>query len=265
MASRWSPKRPGYAGSMDLQAVKEASRPELVACANAAAYNGRDLLADAELLSDADRHPRAYSLAVLAVEEYGKAVSLLTLAVMPENLRAQAPTRRMLECHPMKQIGGLLLALLPHSELGPVASLAAMPLTELTRVLETTDAFVQDADRLKLRGLYVDMQRNARIRRPSEITKAEVSDEIGRVRQVASASNLLCDSGVIARLADPPAEAIELAGALVRALANAEDSCSPDTAAAVTLKAVRELQENMATAAKPASPAGPKRPSGRPC
>src|SRR5215475_6953436 len=127
MASRWLPKQPGYAGSMDFQAVKDASRPELVACANAAAQNGRDLLADAELLSDADRHPRAYSLAVLAVEEYGKAVSLLTLAVMPENLRAQAPVRRMLECHPIKQVGGLLLAVLPLSEPGPAESLATMP------------------------------------------------------------------------------------------------------------------------------------------
>src|SRR5215468_9532921 len=110
---------------MDLKAVKEASRQQLIACAAAAATNGRDLLDDAELLSDAARHPRAYSLAVLAVEEYGKAVSLLSLAVMPENLRAQAPVRRMLECHPMKQIGGLLLAVLPFSESGPAASLAA--------------------------------------------------------------------------------------------------------------------------------------------
>jgi len=244
---------------MDLKAVKEASRQQLIACAAAAATNGRDLLDDAELLSDAARHPRAYSLAVLAVEEYGKAVSLLSLAVMPENLRAQAPVRRMLECHPMKQIGGLLLAVLPPSELGPAASLAAMPLTQLTQILDSMDAFVQDADRLKLRGLYVDMQRNARIRRPSEITKAEVSDEIGRARQVAASASLLCDSGVIDRLADPPAEAIELAGTLVSALAETEDDCSPDTAAAIALRATRELKERLAAAAKPATPAGPKR------
>ena len=260
MASRWSPERSGYADSMNLKAVKEAGRQELVACTAAAAQNARDMLDDAELLFDADRHPRAYSLAVLAVEEYGKAVSLLTLAVMPENLRAQAPVRRMLECHPMKQIGGLLLAVLPPSELGPAAGLAAMPLTQLTQILETMDSFVQDADRLKLRGLYVDMQRNARIRRPSEITKAEVSDEIGRARQVASSASLLCDSGVVDRLADPPAEAIELAGALVSALAEAEAYCSPDTAAAITLRTARELRVHLAAAAKPATPAGPRRP-----
>jgi AbiV family abortive infection protein len=244
---------------MDLKAVKEASRQQLVACAAAAATNGRDLLDDAEHLADADRHPRAYSLAVLAVEEYGKAVSLLALAVMPENLRAQAPVRRLLECHPMKQVGGLLLAVLPLGETGPVASLAAMPLTQLTQVLETTDAFAQDADRMKIRGLYVDLQRDARIRRPSEITEAEVSDEIGRVRQVAASASMLCDSGVVERLADPPAEAIELARVLVGAFAETEDYCTPDAAAAMTLKAARELKEHLA-AAKPASPAGPRRP-----
>jgi len=260
MAARGSPKRPGYAGSMDLKAVKEASRQELVACAVAAAQNGRDLLDDAELLSDADRRARAYSLAVLAVEEYGKAVSLLTLAVMPESLRAQAPVRRMLECHPIKQVGGLLLAVLPLSEGGQAASLAAMPLTQLTHILETTDAFAQDADRLKIRGLYVDMQRDAGIRRPSEITEAEVSDEIGCVREVAASASLLCDSGVVARLADPPAEAIELARALVDAFAETEDYCTPDTAAAITLKVARQLREHLAAAAKPATQAGPRRP-----
>jgi len=34
---------------------------------------------------------------VLAVEEFGKATSLMALAAMPKNLRAQAPVRRMLE------------------------------------------------------------------------------------------------------------------------------------------------------------------------
>ena len=134
-----------------------------------------------------------------------------------------------------------------------------MPLTQLTQILETMDSFVQDADRLKLRGLYVDMQRNARIRRPSEITKAEVSDEIGRVRQVALSARMLCDSGMVDRLADPPAEAIEVAEALVGAFSGPEDYCAPDTAAAMALKAVRELKEHLA-AARPATQAGPRHP-----
>jgi len=54
---------------MDLGAVKAASRPDLLACVAAAAENTQGLLNDAELLSAAGQHARAYSLAVLAVEE----------------------------------------------------------------------------------------------------------------------------------------------------------------------------------------------------
>jgi AbiV family abortive infection protein len=279
----------GYCCPMDLRAVKGASRPELVACAAAAAENGQDLLDDAELLSDASRLARAYSLAVFAVEEFGKGVSLLTLAAMPENLRAQAPVRRMLECHQLKQVGGLLIAAVPFSEPGPAARLAAMPFSQLTQILDTMDAFVQDADRLKLRGMYVDMNRDAAIRRPTEITEADVSDQLGRARQVASSAAPLRDPDVQARCANPPNEAIELSRALVIAFAEAGDVCRPKAAAAVALTAVRKLQEHMAASgaqarsqsqhpsgevrrlsgrratAMPATPAGPRRPSARPC
>jgi AbiV family abortive infection protein len=243
--------------------VKAASRPELVAYAAAAAENAQHLLDDAQLLSDAGRQPRAYTLGVLSVEEFGKAVSLLTLAAMPENLRAQAPVRRLLECHQLKQVGGLLIAAVPLSEPGAARRLAAMPLTVLKQILDGMDMFVQDADQLKLRGLYVDMQRGARIRRPSEITQAEVSEQLCRARQVASSASLLRDREERARLADPCAEAIELARALVSAFAESGNLCKPGAAAAATLEAVREVQDHKAARAKPAIPAGSKRSSGR--
>lgn len=91
---------------MDLTAVKAAPRLELVGYAAAAADNAMDLLDDAELLSGAGRRARAYSAAVLAIEEFGKAAGLLALALMPESLRAGAPVRRMLEWHQLKQVGG---------------------------------------------------------------------------------------------------------------------------------------------------------------
>src|SRR5713101_2506885 len=213
---------------MDLGAVKAASRPDLLACVAAAAENTQGLLNDAELLSAAGQHARAYSLAVLAVEEFGKATSLMALAAMPKNLRAQAPVRRMLEWHQLKQVGGLLIAVVPFSEPGLAGRVAAMPVSQLEQILDTTDAFAEDADRLKLRGLYVDMDRHRRIRRPSEITETEVSGQLARARQVASSASLLCDPGVRARLADPPAEAIELSRALVQAFAEAGDIRSPE-------------------------------------
>jgi AbiV len=61
---------------VDLSAVKAAARPELVGYAAAAADNAMDLLDDAELLSGAGRRARAYSAAVLAIEEFGKAAGL---------------------------------------------------------------------------------------------------------------------------------------------------------------------------------------------
>jgi hypothetical protein len=61
------------------------------------------------VLAEAGCTARAYSLAVLAVEDAGKAGSLGLLTVMPEALRAQAPVGRMLEWHQLKQVQGLLI------------------------------------------------------------------------------------------------------------------------------------------------------------
>lgn len=60
---------------MDLATVKTAAKQDLVACAVAAATNSQSVVDDAELLALADRRARACSLAALAVEETGKAVS----------------------------------------------------------------------------------------------------------------------------------------------------------------------------------------------
>jgi len=228
---------------MDLGAVKAASRPDLLACVAAAAENTQGLLNDAELLSAAGQHARAYSLAVLAVEEFGKAACLLVLAVMPENLRSQAPVRRMLEWHQLKLVGGMLMAVVTFDPPGAAARLASMPITQLKQILETTDAFAEDADRLKLRGLYVDMDRQGRIRRPSEITEAEASAQLARARQVASSAGQLRDPNTW--LSDPPPEAIELSRTLVQAFAEAGDVRSPEAAAAILLQAVTKLQQQL--------------------
>jgi len=228
--------------------VKAASRPDLLACVAAAAENTQGLLNDAELLSAAGQHARAYSLAVLAVEEFGKATSLLALAAMPKNLRAQAPVRRMLEWHQLKLVGGMLMAVVTFCPPGGAARLAAIPITQLEQILDTTDRFAEDSDRLKLRGFYVDMDRDGRIRRPSEITENEVSAQLGRARQAASSACLLRDQ--TAWLRDPPPEAIELSRALVQALAEAGDIRSPEAAAAIVLQAVTKLQQQLTASDK---------------
>jgi len=93
----------------------------------------------------------------------------------------------------------------------------------------------------------VDMDRDGRIRRPSEITETEVSAQIGRARQAASSACLYAirpRGFAIRRLA------IELSRALVQALAEAGDTRSPEAAAAIVLQAVTKLQQQLAASDK---------------
>jgi hypothetical protein len=97
-------------------------------------------------------------------------------------------------------------------------------------------------------GGQKDGSAQGRIRPSSEITQAELSGQLGRARQVASSASLLRDPGVQARFADPPAEAVELSRALVRAFAEAGDVRNARAAAVVAPNAFRKLQEHMAAA-----------------
>jgi AbiV family abortive infection protein len=231
---------------VDLQAIKAAGRTELSACAFAAARNTQGLLHDAEILAGAGSTARAYSLAALAVEECGKAFSLSALTLLPETLRTRAPVGRMLEWHQLKQVGGLLTAAVPMDEPGLSAKLAAMPAAQATRILTTLSAPADEADRLKRRGLYVDMDRTGHIREPSEITETELTSQLTRARQAAASAALLLQPQAQARLTDPPAEATELASALVNALTQPGRARTPQDAADIMLTAVSNLRDTMA-------------------
>jgi hypothetical protein len=130
------------------------------------------------------------------VEEFGKATSLLALAVMPRSLLAQAPVRQLLECHKLKQIGGLLIAVVPFSDPGMAARLAAMSITEVTQILDTTDAFAEDADRLKLPGYtwtWIAARGSGGHRRSLRLRSQVSSAAHGGV---ASSASLLCEPSV---------------------------------------------------------------------
>jgi AbiV family abortive infection protein len=230
---------------VDLRAIKAARRTELSACACAAARNAQGLLHDAEVLARSGSTARAYSLAALAVEECGKAAGLTALAVLPKTLRTRAPVGRLLEWHQLKQVGGLLIAAVTWDVHGVAPKLAAMSASQLTQMLCALNVPAEEADRLKRRGLYVDMDRSGRIREPSEITEAEVTSELARARRAAdSAGLLLCRQGQ-ARLAHPPAEAIELARALVSVLTQARYARTPQAAVDVALNAVSKFRNGM--------------------
>jgi AbiV family abortive infection protein len=231
---------------VDLRAVKAASRAELSACAVASARNAQQLLYDAEALAGSGSRGRAYSLAVLAVEESGKAAGLTALAGLPNGMRTHAAAGRLLQWHQLKQVGGLLIAAVTFEAPGVAAKLAAMPATQVTQILRRLSVSAEEADRLKRRGLYVDMGPSGRIREPSEITEAEVTSQFVRARQATASAGMLLDPEVQARIARPPAEAIELCGALASALTRAGYTRTPEAATDVILDAVRKFQTTMA-------------------
>jgi AbiV family abortive infection protein len=227
---------------VDLGAVKEAPVRELARGAIAAARNAHGLVEDAELLSGAGRQARAYSLAGLAVEEVGKAGSLATLAAMPENLRARAPLGRMLEWHQMKLVAGQLIAAMPLGVPGVATRFVTMPLSEVAEILDNAQAFTQDVDRLKQRGLYVDVDRSGRVREPSEVTAAEVRGQLDRARRAAWAATALLDPGAPLLLANPVAADVEFSRAVVSAFGETGLARSPEAAADVLRNTASKLR-----------------------
>ena len=223
-----------------------AGRAELLACAVAAARNAQELLHDAEALAGSGSMARAYSLAVLAVEESGKAAGLTALAGLPNEMRTHAAAGRLLQWHQLKQVGGLLIAAVTYEAPGVAAKLAAMPATQVTQILRSLGESADEADRLKRRGLYVDMGPSGRIREPSEISEAEVTAQFARAQQATASAGMLLDPQVQAAIAIPPAEAVEFCGALAGALTQAGCTRTPEAAADVMLDAIRRFQTTMA-------------------
>jgi AbiV family abortive infection protein len=227
--------------------VKAAPVPVLLRGTIATARNAQGLLDDAQLLAEANRMARAYSLAALAVEEAGKAASLVHLMVMPEALRAQAPVGKMLEWHQLKQVEGLLVACVSYRAPGFATRIAVMPASELAQVVSVLYAPADEADRLKRHGFYVDVGRGATIREPSQITESMVISQLARARQAVSAAGELLEPEVQAQLVNPPAEAIELSRAVVSALTEARYARTPEDAVDVTLNVVSKVRDPIAT------------------
>src|SRR5215472_1388958 len=226
---------------MDLAAVKEAPPRELARGSVAAARNACGLVADAELLSGAGRLARAYSLAGLAIEEVGKAGSLATLAGMPKNLRARAPVGRMLEWHQGKLVAGMFIAAHSFSMPGVAIKFATTPLSEIAATLDDAQAFAEDMDRLKQRGLYVDVDRTAHVREPSEVTAAEVCDQLDRAQRAARAVYPLLEPCAPPWLSDPPPAGVEFSRALVSAYNETRPGRSPQAAADVLRNTASKL------------------------
>ncbi len=161
---------------------------------------------------------------------------------MPENLRARAPVGRMLEWHQMKLVTGQLVAAVPISApSGLPTTFMTMPLSEVTAILDDARATAQEVDRIKQRGLYVDVDRNGHVRDPSEVTAAEVRDQLGRARRAASAAKALLDPTAALWLTSPDAAAVGYSRALVSAFGQTRHARSPEAAADVLLNMASKL------------------------
>ena len=111
----------------------------------------------------------------------------------------------MLEWHQMKLVAGQLIAAVPFGVPGVAARFVTMPLSEVAEILDNAQASAQDVDRLKQRGLYVDVDRSGHVREPSEVTAAEVRVQLDRARRAASAATALLDPSAPLWLANPGA------------------------------------------------------------
>jgi len=138
--------------------------------AQAAAQNAADLAADARLLLDAGRFPRAHALATLALEELGKPE--LCRAVLAGELDDKG-FRQEWSNHLWKLDRSRILAILS----APTAA----------RVFATAD----DDCATKLRGLYVDVNPSdpsGPPRTPPEVTPARAREIVETAEEAARLS-----------------------------------------------------------------------------
>ncbi|GAA2163064.1 hypothetical protein GCM10009845_16110 [Pedococcus bigeumensis] len=118
---------------------------EWMALTKASATNGSALLKDAELLLRNDRHPRAVSLAVLALEEFGKAGRALAVIASGGSSATISDFDRDFSRHGPKVAAGLTLHAMFEREESVVLDL-----------LDRLPDLVDDSTKLKMRGFYVD-------------------------------------------------------------------------------------------------------------
>jgi len=170
------PPRPG-----DEVAGQDPSAPELewLALARACATNGDDLLSDASVLLEHGRAPRALSLAVLAMEEYGKAMAAMAIIgsggaeddVRDYDTQARLHRPRLITSHAWADLRNL-----------------AVPLDD--DYVERLREAVAVAGARKMAGLYVDRTPTGP-RVPGEITVDEAVEMVCLARSIAAPLQVL--------------------------------------------------------------------------
>lgn len=148
----------------------------------AALENARDLIADARLLLDHQRWPRACSMAILATEKVAKAAVCCLLPMLPDEAAPHFgwPLDQINRTHDLKlELAGMLTHVLDFYMGGPGA-----PTRYPSDLAELNAGRRQDNERKK-RGLYVALS-DGQIMLPSEITEREAADALERATRLAA-------------------------------------------------------------------------------
>jgi AbiV family abortive infection protein len=164
----------------------------------AAAQNARRLLTDAEIMIKRHRWPTAYSLAVLAFEETGKAWLCTVAMFIPDEFRHEFPFGAIMTGHlpKLQAAHGLtrMLAYIRGGEGAPASILVAVGALEV---------LAQDDNRAKQRGLYADFTDGV-VWNPSQVTEDEARSMAVVVRDVLDRAGPLASPEFIAWLAHTP-------------------------------------------------------------
>ncbi len=234
-------------GQVNHKALLAASRAELVSFAVAVVANADDTVADAELLLEHARWPRAHALAVLASEEFGKAAGVMLLSMVPAGLRFKAQPGLLLGRHETKMLGALMMRLLEFGQPGRIGRVLAM--ADLAAMLDDTKAQASGANEAKKNGLYADMDEDGRLRLPSDVTENDARQSVARAREIAASSRMFRDQEAMARLAAPPENFVALmTPALIAALDSTSSDAGPEETAAMARDFAARLQELAASA-----------------
>jgi|SRR5215467_5902273 len=204
---------------------------DLVTLIQACLRNAEGLLADARLLLDAGRIPRAHSLATLALEEIGKScVCVLGLFPMPVRsfgIRSDDDFWAVWRSHTDKLLWARgLLSLLIREPDGPVLAAAG----------RLADA-VRGEHLRKLRGLYVDYT-DGSVLLPADIPAPEAHELISDVEAVLDvAVEAWCHKAVRERLRNVQEHLGDFNSMMASAMQVLQ--ADPDAAVAITRQLLR--------------------------
>jgi AbiV family abortive infection protein len=133
--------------------------------------NARELINDAEVLLAAGRWPRAYALAVLAHEEFGKGLMAVALATAPPDAQQPGRLQELTAGHLRK-----LLSTFQHQAMLGGA--------------DWSPEQARRANERKQRAFYVDFADDGSLQLPSEIDEDEARAQVASVRKTVFAQGL---------------------------------------------------------------------------